>query len=106
MTPTEMDQLTTPAGPATLEPAEPYSPPAQPVGTNRPSAWIPMFQSRERRWWTVALPAALLITVLGIGVVYVDDTNNQSTIRSLTTQNESLAGRNRTWNDRLKTTQP
>ncbi|TMF29608.1 MAG: hypothetical protein E6I29_08120, partial [Chloroflexi bacterium] len=64
-----------------------------------------MSQSRERRWWTAALSAALLITALGIGVIYVDDTNNQSTIRSLTTQNESLTGRNQILNDRLKTTQ-
>src|SRR2546421_11512133 len=105
MTPTEMDQLTTPTGPATLEPAEPYSPPAPPVRASRPSAWVPMFQSRERRWWTAALSAALLITALGIGVIYVDDTNNQSTIRSLTTQNEPLTGRNQILNDRLKTTQ-
>jgi len=105
MTPTEMDQLTTPTGPATLEPAEPYSPPAPPVRASRPSAWVPMFQSRERRWWTAALSAALLITASGIGVIYVDDTNNQSTIRSLTTQNESLTGRNQILNDRLKTTQ-
>ena len=105
MTPTEMDQLTTPTGPATLEPAETYSPPAPPVRASRPSAWVPMFQSRERRWWTAALSAALLITASGIGVIYVDDTNNQSTIRSLTTQNESLTGRNQILNDRLKTTQ-
>src|SRR2546422_2004935 len=103
MTPTEMDQLTAPAETETLLPPEPYSP--APVRTSRPSAWISMFHTRERRWWTMALSAALLITVFGIGVLYVDDTNNQAAARSLTTQNESLTGRNQILNDRLKTTQ-
>src|SRR5437879_10606448 len=64
-----------------------------------------MFHTRERRWWTMSLSAALLITLFGIGVLYVDDTNNQAAVRSLTTQNESLTGRNQILNDRLTTTQ-
>ena len=105
MTPTDMDQLTTPGGPATLEPDEPHTLPAPLLRTTRPMAWVPMFQSRERRWWTAALSATLLITALGIGVLYADDTNNQAAIRTLTTQNESLTGRNQIINDRLNTTQ-
>ena len=105
MTPTDMDQLTTPGGPATLEPDEPHTLPAPLLRTTRPMVWVPMFQSRERRWWTAALSATLLITALGIGVLYADDTNNQAAIRTLTTQNESLTGRNQIINDRLNTTQ-
>src|SRR5207248_1569712 len=103
MTPTEMDQLTAPAETETQLAPEPYSP--APARTSRPSAWISMFHTRERRWWTMALSAALLITVLGIGVLYVDDTNNQAAVRSLTTQNESLTGRSQILQDQLKTTQ-
>src|SRR5437016_13642260 len=103
MTPTEMDQLTAPAETETLLPPEPYSP--APVRTSRPSAWISMFHTRERRWWTMALSATLLITVFGIGVLYVDDTNNQAAARLLTTQNEPLTGRNQILNDGLTTPQ-
>src|SRR5438445_8539699 len=103
MPPTEMDQLTAPAETETLLPPEPYSP--APVRTSRPSAWISMFHTRERRWWTMSLSAALLITLFGIGVLYVDDTNNQAAARSLTTQNESQTGRNQILIDRLNNTQ-
>src|SRR5438309_5222102 len=103
MPPTEMDQLTAPGEAETLLPPEPYSP--APVRTSRPSAWISMFHTRERRWWTMSLSAALLITLFGIGVLYVDDTNNQAAARSLTTQNESLTGRNQILNERLMNTQ-
>jgi hypothetical protein len=107
MTPTEMEQLTSQADPAIVqedvEPVVPYAPP--PVRRSRLWALVPRFQMHERRWWTIALSATLVITALGIGLLYVDDTNNQATIRSLTTQNESLTGRNQILDDRLKTTQ-
>src|SRR5438477_9981140 len=102
MTPTEMDQLTAPAETETLLAPEPYSP--APARTSRPSAWISMFHTRERRWWTMALSAALLITVLGIGVLYVDDTNNQAARRPLPTQNQSLTRPTQLLNARLTTT--
>jgi len=96
MSATEMDQLTTPAqpeAPADLQPAdEAYSPPPSALrrpGT--PSAWAPMFQ-RQRRWWTIALAAALAVSAGGIGLLYADDTTNQATIHQLTTQNEQLQG--------------
>jgi hypothetical protein len=107
MTPTDMDQLTTPAEPAVVheqvDPVELYSP--QPARKRRLSAWVPNFRMHERRWWTMALSATLLITAFGIGLLYVDDTNNQAAIRTLTTQNESLTGRNQILDDRLKNTQ-
>ncbi len=70
-----------------------------------PSAWAPLFQSRERRWWTIALAATLVITAVGVGVLYEDDTNNQAQVRSLTTANESLTGRNQILQDQVKSTQ-
>lgn len=104
---TEMDPIAPPSEPAALEPqVEPYSPPpplAPPL--RRPSAWTPFLETRSRRMWTVALSVALLIAVLGIGVLYADDTNNQATIRSLQTQNESLTGRTQNLQDQLKATQ-
>lgn len=86
MTPTDMD----PPAPKTLR---------------RPPSWLPAFQMGERRWWTVALAATLLVSALGIGLLYVDDSNNQNTIRTLTTQNESLTGRSEILQDQLTKTQ-
>ena len=104
MGPSRMEQTTTPAEQAPAEaPAESYSsPPAA-----RPSrlAWAPQIESRERRWWTVALAATLLVSAIGIGMLYADDTSNQATVRSLTIQNESLTGRNQNLQDQLTTTQ-
>jgi hypothetical protein len=97
MTPSGMEELTTPS--------EPYSPPPASRPVSLPSAWRSLFESRERRWWTIALTATLLITAFGIGVLYVDDSNNQAAVRSLTTQNESLTGRNLILQDQLKATQ-
>ena len=97
MTPSGMEELTTPS--------EPYSPPPASRAVSLPSAWMSLFESRERRWWTIALSATLLITAFGIGVLYVDDSNNQAAVRSLTTQNESLTGRNLILQDQLKATQ-
>jgi hypothetical protein len=92
---TDMEEITGPARQERLAPA----------GRFGPSAWTALFQSRERRWWTIALTATLLITVFGIGVLYVDDQNNQAAIHSLTLKNESLNGRNQILNDQLKSTQ-
>jgi hypothetical protein len=59
---------------------------------------------RERRLWTAALAVALLVTAAGLGILYVDDTGNQATVRSLTTANESLTGRNQNLQDALTIT--
>ena len=104
MGPTEMEQITTPGQNSPVEaPAETYSPP--PVVRPARSAWAPRVESRERRWWTIALAATLLVSAIGIGLLYADDTGNQATIRSLTTQNESLTGRNQILQDQLNTSQ-
>lgn len=100
MTPTPMDSLTEQT---TIQPPAPPRPPR--LRSPRSSAWMPVFQTRERRWWTAALAATLLVTAFGLGVLYVDDANNQATIRNLQTQNESLTGRNQIILDQLKTTQ-
>jgi hypothetical protein len=102
-----MEQITRPAEPPAIEPAEPYSAPpaARPAPYAARLAWAPSLQSRERRWWTIALAATLLVSASGIGLLYVDDSNNQATIRNLTSQNESLTGRNQILQDQLNTTQ-
>jgi len=104
MTPTHVDQLTeTPP----LEPEIVTLPPAPsaPRRSRGPSAWAPMFEMRERRWWTVALAATLLISAGGVGLLYLDDTGNQATIRSLTTENEQLRGHSQILQDQLRTTE-
>ena len=75
----------------TLQPVQVYPSPAvdAPSSSFLASVYVP----RERRRWTAALAAALLVTAVGLGLLYVDDTNNQSTISSLTLANESLTGR-------------
>lgn len=104
MTTTDMDQIAPPAEQVS-PPAENSSPPIVRPRAPRLSAWTPIFQSRERRWWTIALTATLLIAALGIGLLYADDTTNQATVRSLQLKNESLTGRSQILQDQLNTTQ-
>ena len=99
MTPNPLDQ---PTQETTIAPPEPY---AEPKPLRRPISWRPALETWERRRWTAALAAALLITAIGVGVLYADDSNNQATIHNLQTQNESLNGRNQILLDQLKTTQ-
>ncbi len=105
MTPTEMEQMTTPA-PAAAEaaPAATYTPSA-PRPPRTSNAWASMYEVRRRRWWAIALAATLVITAGGVGLLYTDDVNNQAQVRALTLQTESLNGRNQILNDQLKTTQ-
>src|SRR5207249_2678876 len=109
MTPTQMDQLTTPTHSAELAAddltPDTFSPPPATRQRRAPSAWVPMFQMRERRWWTIALAATLLVSAFGIGLLYVDDTTNQATVRSLTTENEQQSGRIQILQDQLSTTE-
>ena len=102
MATTSVDQLTEQES---LAPPETYSEPVAPRPLRQPGAWKPTLQSWERRRWTAALAAALLITAIGVGILYADDTNNQATIRSLQIKNESLTGRNQIIMDQLKTSQ-
>jgi hypothetical protein len=95
---------TTPAtDEGTLQPVEVYTPPAEAsrFSSFRPSAYVP----RERRLWTAALAAALLVTAGGLGLLYVDDTNNQNADRALTIQNEELTGKSQNLQTALSTTQ-
>jgi len=61
--------------------------------------------SRPRTWWSIALGAAVLLSAGGVGLLYLDDTNNQAAIHSLTTANESLSGRNQNLSDQLNKVQ-
>jgi hypothetical protein len=83
----------------------PYEPAPAPYQYSRPRHLASFFRALERRWFTVALAAGLLVTAAGIGLLYVDDTNNQARINSLTLQNESLTGRAQSLNDQLTVTQ-
>lgn len=112
MTPAGMEQQTSPPAEqaaAVAEPApEPESfatPPAAPAYTQASYGWRGVVPGRGRRLWTAALAAALLVSLGGVGLLYLDDTNNQATIRDLQTKNESLTGRNQNLNDQLKVTQ-
>src|SRR5213592_4559893 len=93
MTPTDVEHITSDR--VELEATPPV---ARQVSTS-------LFQSRERRWWATALTSTILIAVIGIGFLYVDDSSNQASVRSLTTQNESLTGRNQIIKDQLNKTQ-
>jgi hypothetical protein len=82
----------------TLQPVQEWSPPASSLRT---SVYVP----RERRLWTAALAAALLVTAGGLGILYVDDTNYQNQDRALTSQTEQLTGRNQNLQTALTTTE-
>src|SRR5205085_11194100 len=103
-TPTDMDQITPPAPPADLPRPEAYSPPPAPRAPRPTFSWAPMLQMRQRRWWTIALAATLVVTAGGVRILYVDDTANQAAVRSLTLQKESLDGRNQILKDQVKAT--
>ena len=83
----------------------PYEPAPTPYQYPRPNPFASVLRGLERRWFTVALAASLLITAAGIGLLYTDDSNNQARINSLTLQNESLTGRAQNLNDQLTVTQ-
>jgi hypothetical protein len=103
MSSTQVDTMP-PATPeeGSLQPAESYFPAAarSPLSSVRASVYIP----RERRLWTAALAAALLVTAGGLGMLYVDDTNNQNALNAATIQNEQLTGRNQNLQDALTVT--
>ena len=88
-----------------LEAAGLYSPPVRPSRARRPPAWLTALQSHERKWWSAALAATLLISATAVGLLYADDMNKQATIHSLQTSNESLTGRALILNDQLKKVQ-
>jgi hypothetical protein len=103
MTATEMETMSTPAAEVEVQPVEPYvSPPAP--GRTPLSSWAAAQIPRERRLWTAALAAALLVSAGGLGLVYLDDTANQATIRSLNIANQSLTGRSQILQDQLTAT--
>jgi hypothetical protein len=100
---TPVDTSPPAADEGTLQPAQDYSRPAEiaPFRSARTSLYVP----RERRLWTAALAAALLITAGGLGILYVDDTNYQNADRALTIQNEQLTGKSQNLQTALTTTQ-
>jgi hypothetical protein len=83
----------------------PYEPAPEPYQYQRPNPFASVLRGLEGRWFTIALAAGLLVSAAGIGLLYVDDTNNQARVNSLTVQNESLTGRAQSLNDQLTVTQ-
>jgi len=86
-----------------MDEISPYEP--APHVYTRPNPIGRFLGGLSRRWFTVALAAGLLVSAAGIGLLYVDDTNNQARVNSLTLQNESLTGRAQSLNDQLTVTQ-
>src|SRR5229473_1569849 len=103
MSSTQVDTTPPAHDEGTLQPAHDYLPPAEasPISSFRSPVYVP----RERRLWTAALAAALLVTAGGLGILYVDDTNNQNADRALTLQNEELTGKSQNLQTALATTQ-
>ena len=94
-----METTTTPQDEGVLAPAELYTPPFDTPPVK--SAWASVNLVAPRTLWTAALAAALLLTAGGLGLLYVDDTNNQATIRALNSENQSLTGRTQILQDQL-----
>jgi hypothetical protein len=95
------------AGPATLPP---QPPPAPTVATTPPyytppSAIHAVRVGRPERMWTVALAAALLVTVGGLGFLYLDDSSFQNSTARLTRENAALKSQKDTLKTQLDTTQ-
>jgi hypothetical protein len=61
--------------------------------------------SIARRWWTVALALAVLVTAGGLWLLYNDDVSFQGALRARTTENESLQGQNLILQGQLTATQ-
>jgi len=103
MSSTQVDTTPPAHDEGSLQPAHDYLPPAgaSPYSSSRTPVYLP----RERRLWTAALAAALLVTAGGLGILYVDDTNYQNADRALTSQTEQLTGRNQNLQSALTTTE-
>jgi hypothetical protein len=88
--------------PAVIEPVAP--PLVAPAAAESPRSVNPPIVTRQRVW-IAALAAAVLVTSIGLAIVYNDDTGYQNLARSLTNQNESLTGRNLLLQGQLTSTQ-
>jgi hypothetical protein len=127
MTPTEMDDSTSETEPA-VAPAEPAadtapgaletapqsSPqpvfdatpwPVAPRQAVRPPRPVRISRDLAPRLWTAALAAALLFTVGGLGLLYLDDANSQNAANQLKQENDSLRAQNQAVQAQLVTTQ-
>jgi hypothetical protein len=102
---TAMEPAAPSADPVLAPEAASYTPAPYVPASQSASAWRPMFTVRRRNMFTLVLAVALVVAVGGLGLLYLDDTNNQNTIRDLNTRNESLTGRNQNLDDQLKVTQ-
>jgi hypothetical protein len=93
------------------DPAAVESPPGQPATV--PTPRVEHVVARPvtppvpiaRRWWTVALALAVLVTAGGLWLLYNDDVSFQGALRARTTENESLQGQNLILQGQLTATQ-
>ncbi|GAC1476545.1 MAG: hypothetical protein PVSMB3_20110 [Candidatus Dormibacteraceae bacterium] len=99
-----METTSTPTEQVASQPVEAYVAPTAPSRGVRAS-WVPMGMTRGRRLWTAAVAGALLVSAAGLGLLYIDDSNNQATIRALNTKNQSLTGRTQNLEDQLAVVQ-
>jgi hypothetical protein len=98
-----METTSTPTEQVAAQPVEAYVPQPAPSRGVRDS-WPPVRMTRGRLF-TAAVAAALLVSAGGIGLLYIDDTNNQATIRALNMKNQSLTGRTQNLEDQLTVAQ-
>ena len=89
---------------AVLPPAPEYAQAAAPPPASIPARSVERSDRHGLRWM-IALGAAVLIAATGLELLYLDDSSNQATVRALTTQNESLNGRNQNLTDQLNKVQ-
>jgi hypothetical protein len=104
MASTEMETTSPTTEEVIAQPVEAFVPAPAP-SRSATSSWPSMGVPRERRLWTAAVAAALLVSAAGIGLLYLDDSNNQATIRALNTKNQSLTGRTQNLEDQLTVVQ-
>jgi hypothetical protein len=100
MVATEMETTSTPTDQVVDQPVdEAYVAPA----SNRVAlkSWSPPGIPTGRRLWAATVAAALLVSLGGIALLYLDDSNNQATIRALNSKNQSLTGRTQNLEDQL-----
>jgi hypothetical protein len=104
MVSTEMETTSTTTDQVEAQPVEAYLP-ASAHGRSAIEPWTPARTPSGRRLWTAALAAALLVSAAGIGLLYLDDSSNQATIRALNSKNQSLTGRTQNLEDQLTVAQ-
>ncbi len=108
MAPSDMDDISE-APPAVEPPSEPQAPVFDatpwPVGPRPAPRPLRIRRALGPRLWTATLAAALLFTLGGLALLYMDDTTFQHNAGQLTIDNNSLKAQNKGLKAQLLTTQ-